>query len=540
MMSEPFDSESVSDELLSAYLDGELPPQQAARIEQWVSGSESARRRLEDFRRLSGWLRDLPRAELPSEFASQVLREAERQMLLPAAAPRPTLARRVRWWALAVLAPVSAAAVLFVAVLLFRAPDRQPPDLAQRDDQPLAARQEAATAMAAPPAEASQKPVAAKMSIASRASGVAGGRQATVSAEGQSAEGQSADSARPAPVATPMALQPELDESTMAAGESEEIDAAQVALLVRRARKINDAGKTAVVRLYVIDRREGMELVQVVLDENQIPREDPPAAFAGKADRKPESEAAAPLAAPPAAARSAVASAPGAGREGLFVVADVEKLTTALESLRMRQEGAVTWTLADSIDLDALDRPSRQRVDQALMALAAGPAEQRVMPSKGIAGEAESQDERDSSAAKSAPALAARAAPNAKRGRPPAGLMAARSAKAPPGEPTSPARQVLVKVASGPFAAAPGKAAAKKSGEGASPSGEERPGQLSRKAAPPPENGADRLAERSAAPESRPGLVRLILLIESKAPAARPAAPALPAAPGDGDGDGNV
>lgn len=515
MMSDPFDPGSVSDELLSAYLDGELSPKQVAQIEQWVSESPDARRRLEDFRRISGWIQELPRAELPSEFASQVLREAERQMLLPAPAPRPTFARRLRWWTLAVAAPLSAAAALFVTILLSPPPEGPAPELARREAGQNATENRAVAARSAPPAEADAShsgfAAAPASPAASAADSSVAARVATAHEPAAAADSYPADLARPAPVAAPSNLEDLAADNKPLAPQAEEIGAAEITSLVRRAREINDQGRTAVVRLYVIDRREGMELVQVVLDENQIQRDaPPPPALVDEAARKPEELARTPRAAASRARASGLRTAtPPTGHEGLFVVADVEKLTAALESLRTRQESAVTWTLADSIDFDALDRPSRQRVNQALLAINATSPTARMLKSKANGGEAGIADKPDLLAEKSDAAVAARAGSKPETGRPAAGLAAVPFAKGKSVEPSPQARQVLVTVATTPPESVPETNAATKPDVARSEGRGRKPGIA-------PEAGAKAQNEKSAPTALNPGLVRLILLVESK------------------------
>src|SRR5260370_790143 len=90
-------SEPISEELLSAYVDGELPPQVRAAVERWVENSPEARQKLEDFRRLSRLFGDLSRTEVPREFPIEVMHLAERRMLLPEAAGSGRR-KRLRGW----------------------------------------------------------------------------------------------------------------------------------------------------------------------------------------------------------------------------------------------------------------------------------------------------------------------------------------------------------------------------------------------------------------------------------------------------------
>lgn len=101
--------EQISEEVVSAYLDDELPPQQRAAVEQTLAASQEHRQLLAELRSLHESFRLLPRYELDAGFADRVLRRAgqlasaerdasERQAaevsLRPAAAPD---AFRRRW-----------------------------------------------------------------------------------------------------------------------------------------------------------------------------------------------------------------------------------------------------------------------------------------------------------------------------------------------------------------------------------------------------------------------------------------------------------
>lgn len=77
-----------SDDLLSAYLDGELTAAERGDVERMLAENSDGRQTLEDFRALGGELRSLPRHKLDADFAHRVLRKAERQMLeTPSNAP---------------------------------------------------------------------------------------------------------------------------------------------------------------------------------------------------------------------------------------------------------------------------------------------------------------------------------------------------------------------------------------------------------------------------------------------------------------------
>src|SRR5579864_1677183 len=121
-MKEPF-----SDEILSAYIDGELSPRERSEVESWLETSSAAREKLDDFRRLSTLFDGLPRADVPSEFPSTVLQLAERRMLLPESrvvsagvlsARVVSARRRIGRWVLAGGVSIASAAILFLIVSL--------------------------------------------------------------------------------------------------------------------------------------------------------------------------------------------------------------------------------------------------------------------------------------------------------------------------------------------------------------------------------------------------------------------------------------
>jgi anti-sigma factor RsiW len=69
------------EELLSAYLDGELTADERARAERLLADSPQAQRILEEMRAVGTAVQRLPRLSLPTDFCLQVLRRAERRML---------------------------------------------------------------------------------------------------------------------------------------------------------------------------------------------------------------------------------------------------------------------------------------------------------------------------------------------------------------------------------------------------------------------------------------------------------------------------
>ena len=94
---------------LSAYLDGELPPSQARRVEDALRQDPPLAAELESLRRTRDLVRGLPRAAAAPDFVSSVLAQAERLRLV---SPSPDARERSFSW----MRTLAAAAVVVVAV----------------------------------------------------------------------------------------------------------------------------------------------------------------------------------------------------------------------------------------------------------------------------------------------------------------------------------------------------------------------------------------------------------------------------------------
>ena len=120
---------NIDDELLSAYLDNELTPEERARVDERLAADPAARQLLEQLQAVSRAVKDLPPAPLGSDIRDTVLRRAERAMLIsnPAdsgknaaargasltdAPPRFTIGRSVRGWVWAGIATAAALAIM--------------------------------------------------------------------------------------------------------------------------------------------------------------------------------------------------------------------------------------------------------------------------------------------------------------------------------------------------------------------------------------------------------------------------------------------
>jgi hypothetical protein len=113
-------------ELLSAYLDGELTAAEQAEVERWLAGDAKARRLLDELRALGHTLQSLPQARLGRDLSEDVLRAAQRKIVTGEAdspgrsadAPAPLRKSwRERLTSRAVLWPAAAVVVALLLVL---------------------------------------------------------------------------------------------------------------------------------------------------------------------------------------------------------------------------------------------------------------------------------------------------------------------------------------------------------------------------------------------------------------------------------------
>ncbi|MEN6457896.1 MAG: zf-HC2 domain-containing protein [Thermoguttaceae bacterium] len=173
-----------SDELLSAYLDGELTAAERARVERLLATDPAARQTLDDLRAVSAAMQSLPREKVGEDLTQPVLQAAERRMLAEGRPDEPAvpLARELfqRFLSRRTLAWLSVTAVMVIAISIY---DRQTrlqrvmpggdrPDAARllarspAQDEPPALESGAASPSAARPMPGSPEPQAAKPSKA--------------------------------------------------------------------------------------------------------------------------------------------------------------------------------------------------------------------------------------------------------------------------------------------------------------------------------------------------------------------------------------
>lgn len=118
-------NDKISEELLSAYLDGELSQSERADVAQLLESSPAAQQQLADFQKLSQWMQELPPAQPPQGFAKEVLLQAERRSLLREPTPAAPVTATRRAWLKPTLGIAAAAAAVVFLVRVVPAP--QPP-----------------------------------------------------------------------------------------------------------------------------------------------------------------------------------------------------------------------------------------------------------------------------------------------------------------------------------------------------------------------------------------------------------------------------
>jgi hypothetical protein len=352
-MKQPF-----SEEILSAYIDDELSAPERAAVERWLDESPEAREKLEDFRNLSGLFAGLPQTEAPPEFSTNVLQLAERRMLLPESRPANSRQTLRRW---AVAGGSSIAAALFLGLMLHALlPVGQPPQRAGRfdglgrpaggpevaDGSQTALRDGKLQDLAAEVASNKSSPARSPLPVDQPGAGPA----APASAEGilerdslESAIGRSAGgNAR--------------RERSMSAGFVTALAALSPAQQEQINLAMEEIGNTpededvvAVARFLVIDRAEGMDLVQDVLAENQILVETEQAGEEGRSEGRIAAKSAAPV---------------DAGNEAFYIRAEPYRVEAIISKILVREKVALGLEIGDPIEIATLDEVSKQRVQQ--------------------------------------------------------------------------------------------------------------------------------------------------------------------------------
>jgi hypothetical protein len=114
----------IPDDLLSAFLDREVTPDEEVLVRKHLQKSAQARQEFQDYQRLGQLLHELPRRTVPTEFAAAVMQQAERETLIPldASATLPSDSQSARpfrrAWIVSLVGLVATAAAVLVVVNL--------------------------------------------------------------------------------------------------------------------------------------------------------------------------------------------------------------------------------------------------------------------------------------------------------------------------------------------------------------------------------------------------------------------------------------
>lgn len=125
-------NQKLTDEVISAYLDGELSPAQHTDVERRIQSSPRAQAQLEDFRKLSRLIQETPQERLPQEFSDQIMHLAERRSLLNDRSPEPVAV--FRSWLRPALGVAAAAAVVLVVTFTIPAPAPEEKGVVAKND----------------------------------------------------------------------------------------------------------------------------------------------------------------------------------------------------------------------------------------------------------------------------------------------------------------------------------------------------------------------------------------------------------------------
>lgn len=333
-------SELFSDEFLSAYLDGELSPQERAAVERWIERAPEARQRLEEFRGLSRLFGDLSRTEVPREFPTEVMHLAERRMLLPEAVAAHGR-QPIRGWTLALTATAAVGLLLALTLLNVDVPAPGARGFA-RNNLPGPAPEMAAPAK--PPAKGEQTNVQIaqdeRLPLPAEPAGAGRGMPPPAVAPSGLTGGLAAGAA---PSAGASKAKPTATDSP----PSETIDSdRQLQAIHAAVQKIRESGAAdkylLVVRARAVDRADGLVLLQKDFAANNI-RVDAQDAGEDKAGVAGRS-------------RSETNS------EGLYIEAEADDMIAGFKTTLARRHPGVKFFVEPSIELAALDLESQKNL----------------------------------------------------------------------------------------------------------------------------------------------------------------------------------
>lgn len=104
----------VPDELISAYFDGEVTPEERVAVERLLAESDDAQRTLNETSRLSGLLHSFPRESAPLEMVSKIRHLTDQLPLVPQSKPAAAAPNRWREVKAALISAVTTAAGILI------------------------------------------------------------------------------------------------------------------------------------------------------------------------------------------------------------------------------------------------------------------------------------------------------------------------------------------------------------------------------------------------------------------------------------------
>jgi len=266
-------SEKFSEELISAYFDGEVTAEERAQVEALLQSDPAARRALEEIRSLSGLVRQMPAPPAPQELSAAVLQNIERQMLLgpPAAQTAPARsaspgAGRLPW--IYGGGALAAAAVLFVAVSLLSNRGDDGAEIANLDHTIPVAAPAAGESFGVSTADHDFSAAGEPARVASRSD-----RGAASPADVTEGNRPARTLAVPAAPAAPSVVAESAPTASTLNGRSRlvfgtEVRDAEIGQVVQALE--HQEGRVTVVTLTVVDRMEGLRGFQSLLARNSI------------------------------------------------------------------------------------------------------------------------------------------------------------------------------------------------------------------------------------------------------------------------------
>lgn len=342
-------NERSTEDLISAYYDGELTPAERETVERLLETSAEARQTLDVYRALSGLMHELPQQRAPAEFADAVMRAAERRTLFPvapgsaaalvarSASPRRRWNRRTLW----VTAVTTSAAAMLLFMVKFTA--KQPPERSASE-----APNPAIVMGWQQPGKRSAHPLANPDDSAEWSF------PAQQDHDFEESEHLTAAGPSTGAVAVSMALNKEITNGTL----SRDGSVRQTLVLKNPQQKIEvgkfvealdtSGGKVAVVNMLVVDIQKGLNSLQVLLARNHIPEQsDADKSAVGGKDRTAKG-----------------ANETSSNLVAIWVEAKNEQLSAVLEGLAQKDE---ILALQDdgSIDIAQLNQAAPVRTQSA-------------------------------------------------------------------------------------------------------------------------------------------------------------------------------